>query len=118
MNTTRDGKQVRCGNGPRRRCAERPGRSLFLVTVAVFCVLLSSLSGMARSDERLAPGDLVRISMKEDPEVTFEGEISVAGTVPVPYLGEFQVAGHTQKSAGRNCRPSSPRNCTSRPRSP
>ncbi len=33
--------------------------------------------------------------MEEDPEVTYTGKISASGTIPIPYLGEFPVAGLT-----------------------
>ncbi len=40
----------------------------------------------------LSPGDFVRIRMEEDTGVFFEGLISAAGTVPVPFLGECSIA--------------------------
>jgi len=47
------------------------------------------------------PGDTVRVSMVEDPEVTFEGAVSAAGTIPLPYLREFRIAGLTREAAER-----------------
>jgi len=49
--------------------------------------------------ETIAVADLVRILMQEDPEVRFEGAVSASGTIPIPYLGEFQVAGLTSAQA-------------------
>ena len=40
----------------------------------------------------LSPGDLVRIRMEEDAGIMFEGLISAAGAVPVPFLGECAIA--------------------------
>ena len=51
--------------------------------------------------ERIGTGDEVRVIMLEDPEVAFEGSVSAAGTIPIPYLGEFQLAGLTQAGAAR-----------------
>ncbi len=51
------------------------------------------------SDAPLIPGDRIRMVMREDPEVNYFGEVSVAGTIPVPYLGEFVVAGYTPSQA-------------------
>jgi polysaccharide export outer membrane protein len=45
------------------------------------------------------PGDTVRVSMVEDPQITFDGAVSVMGTVPLPYLREFRIAGLTPAAA-------------------
>lgn len=47
----------------------------------------------------IAVADLVRILMHEDPEVMFEGVVSASGTIPIPYLGEFHLAGLTSAQA-------------------
>ena len=80
-------------------------RTIFLV--AAICVAtLVALTARAQTSARstgavlLSPGDLIRVTMQEDPEVRYEGEISAAGTIPVPYLGEFAVVGMTQEAAG------------------
>ncbi len=52
----------------------------------------------------LIPGDRVRVIMREDPEVEYAGEISAAGTIPIPYLGEFSIAGYTPKDAAEALR--------------
>ncbi len=46
-----------------------------------------------------APGDTVRVSMVEDPAITFEGQVSAAGTIPLPFLREFRIAGMTPEAA-------------------
>jgi polysaccharide biosynthesis/export protein len=51
------------------------------------------------SESPLIPGDRIRIVMLEDQDVTYFGEVSAAGTVPIPYLGEFAIAGYTPKKA-------------------
>ena len=40
----------------------------------------------------LSPGDLVRIRMEEDSGIFYEGLISAAGTVSIPFLGECSIA--------------------------
>lgn len=45
------------------------------------------------------PGDLLRLSMDEDATVTYDGPVSAAGTIAVPYLGEFPIAGLTPETA-------------------
>lgn len=51
------------------------------------------------SSAPIVPADRIRITMKEDPEVAYFGEVSAAGTIPVPYLGEFAISGHTPPEA-------------------
>lgn len=47
----------------------------------------------------IVPADRIRITMQEDPEVSYFGEVSAAGTIPVPYLGEFAISGYTPVEA-------------------
>jgi polysaccharide export outer membrane protein len=58
---------------------------------------------LARAEEAppsvFSPGDTVRVSMAEDAEVTFEGPVSSAGTIPLLYLREFRIAGLTREAA-------------------
>jgi len=56
-------------------------------------------SKVEQPEKRLTPGDEVRIYMQEDPDVTYAGTISASGTVPIPFLGEFRIAGLTCKQA-------------------
>ena len=77
-----------------------------LLVVAVVGMWPSACPGQLgnQPDGRAAIGvaDSVRILMLEDPEVTFEGEVSASGSIPIPYLGEFQVAGLTPQQAGED----------------
>jgi len=52
-------------------------------------------------EDTFSIGDLIRIRMDEDPTIAFEGAISAAGTVPVPYVGEFLIANLTQAQAAK-----------------
>ncbi len=65
--------------------------------------LLTGLSSQAQlvpdNVEVIAPGDLLRIMMNEDPDVKFEGEVSAGGTVLLPYLGEFPIANLSPQAA-------------------
>lgn len=47
----------------------------------------------------IVPADRIRITMREDSDVTYFGEVSAAGTIPVPYLGEFAISGYTPDEA-------------------
>ena len=71
---------------------------------AVLGALLLGAAFSARTEEApplpvFGPGDTVRVSMAEDPAVTFEGPVSSVGTVPLPYLREFRIAGLTRDAA-------------------
>jgi len=52
-------------------------------------------------DQVIAAGDTVRVILLEDPTVSYEGPVSVSGTVLVPYYGEFEIAGLTQAEASK-----------------
>jgi len=49
--------------------------------------------GVDRTESPIIQGDRLRIVMREDPEVEYIGAVSAAGTVPIPYLGEFPIVG-------------------------
>ncbi|MBF0161877.1 MAG: polysaccharide biosynthesis/export family protein [Magnetococcales bacterium] len=47
---------------------------------------------------RLEAGDAIKITVEDEPELTFEGQISDQGSIPFPLLGEVSAAGVTAKS--------------------
>lgn len=51
--------------------------------------------------ESLNPGDLIRVRMEEDLNVGFEGMVSAAGTIPIPYLGEVYIATQSPAEAAK-----------------
>jgi len=55
--------------------------------------------GFDVTEAPLVPGDRIRMTMREDTEVKYFGEVSAAGTIPVPYLGEFVVSGYSPDQA-------------------
>lgn len=61
--------------------------------------LRSQHPAMDFSHDPISPGDEVRVTMLEDPKVHFEGTVSVSGTVPIPFLGEFRIVGMTEAEA-------------------
>jgi polysaccharide export outer membrane protein len=52
-----------------------------------------------RQTTRIRPGDTLRISVREDPDLRVTGEVSAAGFVVLPYLGEFSIAGRSPAAA-------------------
>lgn len=78
--------------------------STHLVTIALTLAATTSLLQAEitvpdPTDTAIIPGDRIRIRMQEDPDVEYFGEVSAAGTIPVPYLGEFPVTGMTPDEA-------------------
>ncbi|MFW5996424.1 MAG: SLBB domain-containing protein [Verrucomicrobiota bacterium] len=77
--------------------------SLFVMLgIAGFIISQSAVNGQAmfdRTDEPIRAGDSLRIVMREDTEVEYKGEVSAAGSVPIPYLGEFPITGLTPDEA-------------------
>lgn len=72
----------------------------WLLTVA--CLGLFALTGTASaaSDDILGPGDSVRITVFESPDLTTEARISSAGQIRFPLLGNVKLAGMTPSAAG------------------
>ncbi len=71
---------------------------------SVLCVFAVAVPAKAQmvldpSNAPIVPADRIRINMEEDPEVAYFGEVSAAGTIPVPYLGEFAISGHKPEEA-------------------
>lgn len=64
-------------------------------------LLLASTPLVAATADRLGAGDTVRVSVFQSPELTTEGQISSAGTLTFPLLGEIPIADRTPAEAGQ-----------------
>jgi polysaccharide biosynthesis/export protein len=74
--------------------------SMLLVLVAM--ALYSAGAGAQEKDLPLGAGDLIRITVFQNPELTTEARITESGTVTFPLLGEVQVGGlSTVAASGR-----------------
>ncbi len=69
-----------------------PGTPLQAVTGA-------SASAQASEEYRLGPGDVLRISVFNQPDLQTEVEVSEGGTVAMPLVGDVQVGGKTRTEA-------------------
>lgn len=67
-----------------------------LVVVAILSLYTHTASANVH---RFQPGDEVRLALREDADVAFVGPVSATGTVAIPYLGEFILAGKTATEA-------------------
>ncbi len=65
-------------------------------------VSTAALAPSASAAPRLSPGDRIRVRMHEDMDVRYKGSVSASGTIPIPYLGEFAIAGKTPDQAEKN----------------
>jgi polysaccharide biosynthesis/export protein len=71
-------------------------------TIRVFALPLFALGSMllaAGRDYLLGPGDSVKVSVYEQPDLTTETRISEAGTISFPLLGQVVIGGGTTAAA-------------------
>ena len=69
---------------------------------SVFCVLAATLAGTslgAATADRLGPGDIVRVTVFQSPELTTEAPISPNGSLSFPLIGEVPIADHSPTEA-------------------
>jgi len=69
----------------------------FLATLLFLTI--STISADQKSAQLIAFGDLVHVSMKEDQEVMYSGEVSTNGFITLPYLGAVKISGLDEKAA-------------------
>lgn len=66
---------------------------LVWVALGFFCT--KGLAAESLSDYRLGSGDMIKITVFEEPDLGLEVRLSDAGTVSYPFLGELRVSGLT-----------------------
>jgi polysaccharide export outer membrane protein len=71
----------------------------FCVASTVFCAAALAQQNANPANMPIVPGDRIRITMREDPDVNYIGPVSAAGTIPIPYLGEFAISGYSPEQA-------------------
>lgn len=78
-------------------------RKPFDIWLACFYLVIFSVSGFAQdssnTDISLGAGDLIRIVVFQNPDLTVETRVSEAGTVTYPLLGTVKVGGLTLEAA-------------------
>lgn len=75
-------------------------RATVLISLAVACTWCPADAGAAAGDA-LGPGDTVRVTVFQNPDLATEATISADGTLAFPLLGEVKVAEKTPIEAGR-----------------
>lgn len=62
-------------------------------------LILAHAAYGAKQDYLLGPGDVIRISVYDHPDLTVDARVSERGTIQYPLLGEVPVRGHTANEA-------------------
>lgn len=72
------------------------------IVLAVVTVLAAvfAFGAPAYGSEALGPGDTIRVTVFQNPDLTTEVRVSERGTIVFPLLGEFSVAGMAPSEAG------------------
>lgn len=71
-----------------------------LAVAAGLALMAFAIPGHAQSRETLGPGDGIRITVFQNPDLTTETRVSEGGTVTFPLVGEVAVGGRTPMEAG------------------
>src|SRR6185503_7480418 len=76
---------------------------LFVSMLILICgvAMLAAAGARAAAGDALGPGDTVRVTVFQNPDLTTEATISDAGTLAFPLLGEVKLAERTPIEAGR-----------------
>lgn len=69
------------------------------ILIGVFLVALAA-PGLAQT-EKLGPGDAIRVTVFQQPDLTTEARITERGTITVPLVGEVKVEGMSLAAAGK-----------------
>ena len=73
-------------------------QTTFLLTCLLLCAVHDAcFAGSA--DAMIGPEDKVRVRMKEDLRIEYDGPVSLQGTIPLPFLGEVSISGQTTDEA-------------------
>jgi polysaccharide export outer membrane protein len=77
----------------------RAGKALWPAAIAAVVLTAPAVPGRADSREPLGPGDSVRITVFQNPDLTTETRITEGGTIRFPLVGEVALGGHTPADA-------------------
>jgi polysaccharide export outer membrane protein len=64
-----------------------------------YCLMIGMLAPVAAADDQLGPGDSIRITVFQNPNLTTEARISARGLIWFPLIGDVEMAGLTQAEA-------------------
>lgn len=81
--------------------AQQPAAPVPAATAAVHAGFGANTSGMIASDYSIREGDMVQVSVFNEPELAASGRVRRDGTIQCPLIGSVKVQGLTQISAAR-----------------
>jgi polysaccharide export outer membrane protein len=98
------------GGGIHRAAQDQPGDGLIrrrpqaaarraLVALAGVALLAAGAPGFAESRETLGPGDAIRVTVFQNPDLATEARVSERGTILFPLIGEVALVGQTPAGA-------------------
>lgn len=70
-----------------------------IIALAFVLGVFATASVQAQSDYRLGPGDVIRIQVFQNPDLTLETRVSENGAVTYPLIGTVQLGGETLADA-------------------
>ncbi len=76
-------------------------KEFFQTVVWGVLVCLAVANAQAQSRYLMGPGDEIRLTVYNQPDLTTEGQISGDGTMEIPLLGSVQLAGRSSADAAR-----------------
>lgn len=74
-------------------------RLLFILLCAWLGQALAAPVDADLQSYQFGPGDTIRISVYQEPDLSVSAEISQQGVIDMPLLGSVRLTGHTQQSA-------------------
>jgi polysaccharide export outer membrane protein len=93
-------RPVRVRGSRAARRGSRPRWAMLLVLVGTLAGLSPRLSG-AVEEYLLGPGDVIRVNVFKNPDLSLDTRVSEAGTISFPLIGSVPVAGLTLPQAER-----------------
>jgi polysaccharide biosynthesis/export protein len=76
-------------------------RNIFACIIAVLMSAWLSVAAAADANYLLGPGDVLKISVYNNPDLSLEARVTEAGTISFPLLGEVSVGGGSAPDAER-----------------
>ncbi|MDD7983526.1 SLBB domain-containing protein [Lentisphaera marina] len=70
--------------------------------ITLLLLMTSTISAEQKTAQLISFGDLVHVSMKEDQEVIYTGEVSTNGFITLPYLGAINISELNEREAESN----------------
>ena len=70
------------------------------IAVGILGVFLLALAGLAQAQtDKLGPGDAIRVTVHQQPDLTTDARISERGTIDMPLVGEVKLTGMSPQQA-------------------